>query len=1075
MPSSRDDRDNRNQIAFGTRKDDTLQGSNRGDIIYGLQGNDTLYGLNGSDWLFGNDGNDTLKGGAGKDQLFGGAGNDTLDGGAGSDCVDGGSGNDVAIYRVAENNGAHDKYDGGTGTDTLRLELTRNEWLNSSVQSDIARFLSFLERKDWRGGADTFDFRAFDLEVRNFEAVRIFVDGVEVSAQDDPVDARDDAFTATSTAKLSGQVLANDSVPDLVRAVSLVKGPTKGSLVLNADGTFSYDSKGAFSGLAAGQTAIVTFTYKVVDADGDSDTAVATITIAGGAGSNSAPVITAAITSGEVTERVDHAADENTAVLTTGGTIAFTDANLADAHTVSVTPAASGFLGTLTATVTNTATGDGAGVVTWSFSVPDGALDHLRAGETLSQTYTIAISDGHGGVANKQVVVNLTGSNDGPVAHADAFVVKEEQALPPAAQGAPIDGLTDLQFYLSGGEAVTLGDLGPNMVLISLCAAWCPPCQAFAHDSGQIQSDLADLGVTTIEWLLDDLNLIPGVAAGASEAERWATKSSAPVWHTGGDVAMANAVIPFMTGLPGAGGSFAFPTYLLLDLSQGVVVDAFVGYTDPNIFVNRIEDTLSGYGFEPSSALPETLNVFADNGSGADNDADGDALTVTAVNGSAAAVGTVVTLASGATVKLDGNGDLLFHAAPSAKALAAGESTTETINYTVSDGHGGTSTAAVTITVAGDNDPVIARNDSFEVSQDATGILGNVLANDSDPDATNTIRVVGIQREGVPTPVNGETTISLVDGGAITINPAGEVSFDQQDQFRFLGAGETMTITAHYLAADVNADGTLAGTRDDADIKITVVGGNDQVDAVDDQFFTETGTLDVAEAQFGLLRNDTDIDSSDGRVVTSTGVFTTSLGGTVTIAADGTFSYVANGAAYAAVPNFEMREDTFTYTVKDVLAGDAGDAGTTDTATATILLFGVNDAPTALADVNEGAPIVKAGGFGNPGNSVASGNVLANDSDVDGDAIRVTGVAPGTDAGPILSGSSFVFGTYGSLILQDDGSWVYFLDNSDPDTMALAADQTATDVFSYTIRDPYLETATSTLTIDIRGASDLLV
>jgi VCBS repeat-containing protein len=1052
--ASHDDRDNRDQTKIGTNKDDVLNGSNRRDVLYGLQGNDTLYGLDGSD------------------RLYGGDGNDMLDGGSGSDCLDGGAGNDVAIYRLAENNGAHDRYDGGSGTDTLRLELTRNEWLNSSVQSDIARFLSFLERNDWRCGADTFDFRAFGLEVRNFEAVKIIVDGVELSAQDDRVDARDDAFSIAATAKLSGQVLANDSVPDLVRAVSLVKGPAKGVLVLNADGTFSYDSKGAFSSLPAGQTATVTFTYKVVDADGDSDTATATITITGGAGGNSAPVVTAAITSGTVTERADHAVDENTAVHTAGGTIAFTDANLGDSHTVSVTPAATGFLGTLTATVTNAATGDGAGVVTWSYQVSDGTLDHLKQGETLSQSYTVAISDGHGGVVIRQVAVTLTGANDGPVAHADAFVVNEEQAVPATAKGVPIDGLTDLQFYLSGGAAVTLGDLGTNMVLVSVCAAWCRPCEAFAHDSGPIQSDLASLGVITIEWLLDDLNLIPGVAAGASEAQRWASRSSAPVWHTGGDVAMANAVIPFIEGLPGAGGSFAFPTYLLLDLSQGVVVDAFVGYTNKSVFVDRIEAALNDYGFQPSAVPLETLNVFADNGAGADSDADGDALTVIAVDGAAAGVGAVVTLASGATVKLDANGDLLFHPAPSAKALAEGESTTETITYTISDGHGGASTSAVTVTVQGDNDPVIARNDAFEVNQDATGIVGSVLGNDSDPDATNTLRVVAIQRDGLPTSVNGATTIALNDGGSLTINAEGEFSFDQQDQFRFLAAGETTTVVAHYLVADVNSDGTLAGTRDDADIKIEIIGSNDQVDAVDDGFFADDSgfALEITNAAFGLLRNDTDIDSSDGRVVTSTGTFTTSLGGSVTILANGTFSYVASEAAYASVPLGEMREDTFTYAIKDVFSFDGSDAGSTDSAIATIFLFGVNDAPKAAPDVNEGAPIVKAK-FGDHGNTVATGNVLANDTDVDGDAISVTGVAVGTDPGPISSGD-FQFGTYGSLVVQTDGSWNYFLDNSDPDTMALAEDETAEEVFSYTIRDPSGETSTSTLTIEIKGAID---
>ena len=39
-------------------------------------------------------------------------------------------------------------------------------------------------------------------------------------------------------------------------------------------------------------------------------------------------------------------------------------------------------------------------------------------------------------------------------------------------------------------------------------------------------------------------------------------------------------------------------------------------------------------------------------------------------------------------------------------ALAAGESTTDTFSYTVSDGHGSTDTATVTVTINGVNDQV---------------------------------------------------------------------------------------------------------------------------------------------------------------------------------------------------------------------------------------------------------------------------------------------------------------------------------------------------------------------------------
>ena len=79
-------------------------------------------GGSGNDTLAGGAGNDTLIGGRGADNLNGGAGNDTLnsifdqDDGA-ADVLAGGAGNDT-IYC-----GYGDSVDGGSGTDTLNIDL----------------------------------------------------------------------------------------------------------------------------------------------------------------------------------------------------------------------------------------------------------------------------------------------------------------------------------------------------------------------------------------------------------------------------------------------------------------------------------------------------------------------------------------------------------------------------------------------------------------------------------------------------------------------------------------------------------------------------------------------------------------------------------------------------------------------------------------------------------------------------------------------------------------------------------------------------------------------------------------
>ena len=70
-------------------------------------------------------------------------------------------------------------------------------------------------------------------------------------------------------------------------------------------------------------------------------------------------------------------------VETVTGSIKFFDLDTTDTHSVSVTPPA-GAIGSLTASITNTATGDGQGIVSWSYTLNDAAAQSLAAGQTRS-------------------------------------------------------------------------------------------------------------------------------------------------------------------------------------------------------------------------------------------------------------------------------------------------------------------------------------------------------------------------------------------------------------------------------------------------------------------------------------------------------------------------------------------------------------------------------------------------------------------------------------------------------------------------------------------------------------------
>ena len=109
-----------------------------------------------------------------------------------------------------------------------------------------------------------------------------------------------------------------------------------------------------------------------------------------------------------------------------------------------------------------------------------------------------------------------------------------------------------------------------------------------------------------------------------------------------------------------------------------------------------------------------------------------------------------------------------------------------------------------------------------------------------------------------------------------------------------------------------------------------------------------------------MLGNDTDVDGNPLTAV----VVTAPANGTLTLNADGSFTYTPNA-------NFNGT-DSFTYKAND---------GTADsnTATVTITVDAVNDAPVAVNDsysTTEDTPL-----------TVAAPGVLGNDTDVDGNPL----------------------------------------------------------------------------------------
>lgn len=163
--------------------------------------------------------------------------------------------------------------------------------------------------------------------------------------------------------------------------------------------TFAADSA-ALAYLAAGET--VNQSYVITVSDGMA-TAAQTVVISI-TGTNQAPAIHGAAQNAYLDE--GHAS--------ASGAISFSDDDLRDSHAVNVAPAASDYLGVFTASIGNAATGDGNGQIDWSFAVSSSALQYLVAGETIAQTYTVTVSDNHGGTSTQTVTLYLNVSDDAP-------------------------------------------------------------------------------------------------------------------------------------------------------------------------------------------------------------------------------------------------------------------------------------------------------------------------------------------------------------------------------------------------------------------------------------------------------------------------------------------------------------------------------------------------------------------------------------------------------------------------------------------------------------------------------------
>lgn len=311
-------------------------------------GDNTVIGTPGNDHLNGGAGADTLSGGAGDDRLNGGAGNDLLDGGFGSDTVSGDAGDDTLVYRLAENTGATDVYDGGSGIDKLRLVLTGAEWARAAVRADVTSYLAFIAANTGKNGEaknTEFRFQAFDLRVSKIESLEVVVDGVVIDPNNPnqnhapTVSAPVSGSGAEGSGTFSVNLLQNATDVDAGAVLHIANldwsdnaapGAMPAGFTVAGNAIIVDTNQLAYDGLALGETFTAHFSYDVVDEFGALVHQTASITVTG---TNDTPVVQALAgdSAGTATPLI-----ETNSPLSTSGTLTVTDADITDAVTISV-------------------------------------------------------------------------------------------------------------------------------------------------------------------------------------------------------------------------------------------------------------------------------------------------------------------------------------------------------------------------------------------------------------------------------------------------------------------------------------------------------------------------------------------------------------------------------------------------------------------------------------------------------------------------------------------------------------------------------------------------------------------
>ncbi|WP_375665241.1 VCBS domain-containing protein [Stutzerimonas kunmingensis] len=645
----------------------------------------------------------------------------------------------------------------------------------------------------------TFNVAVTDLDVNDEHTVDVWTGPFLFNGQ--PVDGQHQLYSKIVAAVDSGTAQ-----------------PVNGDV---GDWTFSI-SNAAVQFLGADETLTIRLLVNATDSgtNGAAVTQFVDIVITG---TNDAPVIEAeTVLAANLTEDalapeddLGTVVNEATHLLATGDVV-FSDLDVNDEHVVALQLEADGITysaGPLDADALLAIEGAiavSANTAGWNFAIANSAVQFLAAGETLTLTYVLSVTDDSGVVLNntatETVTITITGTNDQP-----SLVVGS--ATVSFTEDTAVDGL----LSATGALTVTDVDLTDTHEI------------EFALASATVEGDALtgealaaiEAAITTgtddnegLDWTIDIANSAVQFLAAGEELVLTFNVTAVD------DSATVNATSEVQTITITVIGTNDQPTIVVGSTDAGAEVaerlDGSDGENDGDL---TDTGTITFADVDLSDTHTATVGLTVRDGEGSEVVAPLGELTLGAVNPVTNSVDWTFTLAAGAI-----------------DTLAEGETLTQFYAVTVDDGNGSSVTQDITVTITGTNDaPTIVGGSTDAIGAVTEKVDGALDENTGDLTDTGMITfadvdlsdehsasiTAAVATDGAnnSVPARGTLTLGAVDQGTNSLTWTYSVAAGALDN---LGAGETLTQVYTVTINDSKTGGTVT-----QDVTITLIGTND--------------------------------------------------------------------------------------------------------------------------------------------------------------------------------------------------------------------------------------------------------